>query len=70
MHVQTGTPHRSKSEEGQVGAESAAWQEPVVASEKAPIKEDSQASLPALALGEPHTIVLSVLPGLLKGGLA
>ncbi len=56
MHTQTGAPHRSKSEEGQGFAEAAAWQEPIVASEKAPIKEDSQASLPALALGEPHTL--------------
>ncbi|CAL5228292.1 g11397 [Coccomyxa viridis] len=48
----TGAPHRSKSEEEQGFAESAAWQEPVVASEKAPINENSQASLAGLAAGD------------------
>ena len=61
--MQTGTPHRSKSEEGQGAAESAAWQEPIVASEKAPIKEDSEASLPALASGETLVFIPCILPG-------
>lgn len=52
VHTQTGAPHRSKSEEEQVPAESAAWQEPVLASEKAPIHDTSPAPLAGLASGE------------------
>lgn len=63
MHVQTGAPHRSKSEEEQGFAESAAWQEPVVASEKAPINENSQASLAGLAAGESGVCSTCAVPG-------
>ena len=50
--MQTGAPHRSKSEEELVIASSAVWQEPVVAPEKASIQEGSQSPLAGLASGE------------------